>query len=345
MKAIVLDAFGDVSHLKLADVPMPQPKKGEVRIKLKASGFNPVDYKIRQGLYGGKAPVILGSDCSGVIDAVGPDTEGFSVGDEVYAMPFGPCSNGSYAEFLCLPAAFVGKKPSNLSFEHAAVVPLASLTAYRAMIASHAIKRGDTLFIAGAGGGVGIFAVQLAKHYLVKDIFTVAGSEESAHFMHDKLGLKKENILIYQGLSLKQLQEKLIAMNGGRLFDATLDFVGGEMKRLCIDLTHHSGHCSSIIPEGPEFHLPAWERGVSPCFNKSLTVHFVFVGSEGFSGPPSSWSIYSRHLNHITQLIENGTIHIPAVKSVGNLSVESVREAHRLLEEGRVKGKLVMSIS
>ncbi len=344
MKAIVLDAFGEASHFKLADVPVPQPKKGEVRIKLKASGFNPVDYKIRQGWYGGNTPAILGSDCSGVIDAVGHEAQGFSVGDEVYAMPFGPCSNGSYAEFLCLPASFVAKKPSNLSFEQAAAVPLASLTAYRAMVSSHAIKRGDSLFIAGAGGGVGSFAVQLAKHYLVKDIFTVAGSEESARFLHEKLGLKKENILIYKGLSLKELEEKLIAMNGGRLFDATMDFVGGDMKRLCLNLTHHSGHCSSVIAERHEFNVPAWEAGVSPCFNKSLSVHFVFVGSEGFSGPPDSWSIYSRHLNHITQLIESGAIHIPAIKTVGHLSVEAVREAHRLLEEGRIKGKLIMSI-
>jgi NADPH:quinone reductase len=344
MKAIVLDAFGDVSHFKLADVPVPQPKKGEVRIKLKASGFNPVDFKIRMGWYGGTPPLILGGDCSGVIDALGPDTQGFSVGDEVYAMPFGPCSNGSYAEFLCIPVSMVAKKPSNLSFEQAAAVPIAAMTAYRAMISSHAIKRGDTLFIAGAGGGVGSFGVQLAKHHLVKDIFTVAGSEESAKHMHSELGLKKEHILIYKGLSLQQLEEKLIAMNGGKRFDATMDFVGGDMKRLCLNLTRHSGHCSSVLPEHHDFNLQAWEGGVSPCFNKSLSVHFVLVVAEAISGPPSSWAIYSHHLAHLSQLIESGAIHVPTVKTVGSLSVETVREAHRLLEEGRVKGKLAMRI-
>ncbi len=344
MKAIVLDAFGDASHFRLADVPQPQPKKGEVRIKVEASGFNPVDCKIRQGGYGGNAPVILGADCSGVIDALGKEAQGFSVGDEVYAMPFGPSSNGSYAEFLCLPVSVVAKKPSNLSFEQAAAVPLAAMTAYRAMLSSHAIKRGDTLFIAGAGGGVGSFGVQFAKHHLVKDIFTVAGSEESAKFMHCELGLKKEHILIYKGLSLQQLEEKLMAMNGGNRFDATMDFIGKDMKRLCINLTHYSGHCSSVLPESHDFNLPAWERGVSPCFKKNLSVHFVFVGAEAFSGPPASWAIYSHHLTHISQLIESGAIRLPPVKTIGAMSVETVREAHRLMEEGRVKGKLVMRI-
>src|SRR4029077_18378059 len=98
MKAVVLEAFGDVSHLKLKDIEVPQPKKGEVRVKIKAVGFNPVDFKIRQGLYGGDTPLILGTDCSGIIDAIGPEVAGIAMGDEVFAMPFGQCSNGSYAE-------------------------------------------------------------------------------------------------------------------------------------------------------------------------------------------------------------------------------------------------------
>lgn len=177
MKAVVLEAFGDTKNLQLKDVETPQPNPGEVRIRIKASGFNPVDYKIRQGHLSGTVPLILGSDCSGVIDAIGKDVDGFSIGDEVYAMPFGQCSNGSYAQFLCIPVEFVALKPRNITFEQAAAIPLVAMTAYRAMIASGALKAGNSIFIAGAGGGVGTVAVALAKIAGVGSICTVAGSE------------------------------------------------------------------------------------------------------------------------------------------------------------------------
>lgn len=344
MKAIVLEAYGDVSHFKLKQVEIPQPKNGEVRVRLKTAGFNPVDYKTRKGAYGGEAPVILGVDCSGVVDAVGPEAKGFSVGDEVIAFPFGQCSNGSYAEFLCLPVEFVTKKPKNISFEQAASIPVVALTAYRAMIAPAALKKGDTIFIAGAGGGVGSFAVQVANYAQVKTIYTVAGSEESSQFLQKQLGIKKEHILLYRNLTVDQMEEKLIAMNGGRLFDSTFDFVGGEMKRLCLKLTGHSGHFATPVLESKAFEFPVWERGASLCFNRNMSLHFVFVGSESFSGPQASWSIYARQLHSICQWIENGSIKVPPVKTLGHLSVETVKEAHRLLEEGKVKGKLVMTI-
>ncbi|MBS0604129.1 MAG: NADP-dependent oxidoreductase [Verrucomicrobia bacterium] len=345
MKAVVLESFGDAKHLKLKEVETPQPKKGEVRIRIKSSGFNPVDYKIREGHYGGQVPVILGSDCSGIVDALGPDAKGLNIGDEVYAMPFGQCSNGSYAEYLCLPVEFVAKKPNNITLEQASAIPLVAMTAYRAMIASRALKKGDSIFIAGAGGGVGSLAVEMARFSEVKEMFTVAGSEESKQYLHQVMGFRKENILLYKGLTCDQMQEKLAQMNSGRLFDAAFDFVGREMKRLCLKVTGHSGHFASITPESDIFDFPVWERGASMAFGRNMSLHFVFVGSEAFSGPQSSWSVYARQLGHISTLIENGVLRPPSIKIVGNLSAETVAEAHRLLEEGKVKGKLVMNIS
>ena len=322
MKAIVLEAFGDVSQLKEKQLEKPQPKKGEVRIRLKAAGFNPVDFKIRKGMYGGQTPVVLGADCSGVIDAVGEGADRFAVGDEVYAMAFGQASNGSYAEYLCLPIEFAAKKPKNLTFEQAAAVPLASLTAYRAVIAPSAIKKGDEIFVAGAGGGVGSIAVEMARFAGAKTIFTVAGSDSSSEFLQKEMKLKKEHILIYKGLSLEQMQQKLTEMHGGRLFNACIDFVGGEMKRLCLNLTGHQGHFSSIVPEDPSFQFPVWARGESLCFNRNLSLHFVFVGAESFSGPKESWSIYSQQLKHITELLENGSLQPPPIHVVGGLKLK-----------------------
>ncbi|MGC1879458.1 MAG: NADP-dependent oxidoreductase [Rhabdochlamydiaceae bacterium] len=344
MRAIVLEAFGAADHFKMKQVELPQPKKGEVRIRVKAVGFNPVDCKARQGMFGGKPPLILGVDWSGVIDAVGEDGKGFAVGDEVYGMALGQSSNGSYAESLCLPIEFVAKKPKKLNFEQAAAVPIVALTAYRAMIASLALKKGDTIFIAGAGGGVGSMAIEMAKFAGVKTIFSVAGSEASIDFLTEQLGLKKENILLYRNLTGEQMEQKLTAMNGNRLFDATFDFVGGEMKRLCLKLTGYSAHFASIVPENQPFDFPVWERGKSLCFNRNLSLHFIFTSAESHSATTDLWSIYSRHLNQITTLFENGNLRPPPVKNLGQLSVETVIEAHRLLEEGKVKGKLIMQV-
>ncbi len=344
MKAVILEAFGDTSNLKFKQIDTPQPRKGEVRIRIKAAGFNPVDYKIREGLYGGQVPMILGADCSGVIDAIDPETKGFAVGDEVIGFAFGQSSNGSYAEFVCLPAEFIIKKPGQLSFAQAAAIPVVGLTAYRALIASRALKKGDTIFIAGAGGGVGSVAVPLAWQAQVKAIYTVAGSEASAQFLQREMKIKREHILLYSGLSTEELESRLIEMNGGRLFDTTFDFVGQAMKRLCLKLTSHSGHFATTVPENEPFDFPVWERGVSLCITRNMSLHFVFIGAEAFSGLRDTWKVYARQLQHFCQLLENDSIQMPPVKIVGTLSVDTVKEAHRLLEEGKVKGKLVMTI-
>jgi NADPH:quinone reductase-like Zn-dependent oxidoreductase len=346
MQAVLLNAIGDENQFVLGELPVPQPQSGQVRIKIKVAAFNPVDVKIRKGMYGGGAmPMVLGADCSGIIDGLGEGVSQFAIGDEVYAMSFGPCSNGSYAQYLCIPAAFVGKKPKKLTFEQAASLPLVSMTAYRAMVASGALNKKGSIFIAGAGGGVGSIAVQLAQHFHGGPIFTVAGSEESKEAIVRNQKIPGNQVQLYKGLSTQQLKEKMIALNGNELFAATFDFVGKEMKTLCLELTGHSGHFSSITPEEPGFEFPVWIRGESQCFGRNMNLHFVFVGAEAFSGPAKSWSIYHKHLSHITELVETNAISAPQVNVVGPLNVQSVQEAHRLLETNRVKGKLAMSVS
>lgn len=345
MKAVVLEAIGDVSHFKLKDVPVPAPKKNEVRIHIVASAFNPVDYKIRKGRFGDNTPVILGADCSGVIDAVGENVEDFAVGDEIYAMPFGQCSNGSYAEYLCIPAVFVAKKPKNISLEMASAIPLVAMTAYRAIVAFGAVKKSDSLFIAGAGGGVGSFAVQLAQYLGVTKIFTVAGSEESKRYLHEKMGLKNAHILLYPHLSAEEIVQKVTLMNEGHLFDVALDCVGQMMKGVCLNLARHSGHFITVVPEEKPVNLPVWEAGESLAFAKNLSLHFVFVGSESFSADVHLWRLYKQHLEHITELFESEVLTLPSIEVTGSLSVETVVKSHHLLEAGKTKGKLIMKVN
>ena len=248
MNAVVLVETGGIEQFQLQRVSKPEPKNGEVRIRVKAAGFNPVDYKMRRGDYGRVTSVILGADCSGFVDATGPGVAGFSIGDEVYALAFGQGSNGSYAQYLCLPHQFVEKKPKNLSFQEAASIPLSCMTAYRAISALRFSTPHQSIFIAGASGGVGSYAIQLIQHYQWADIFVIAGGGGSVELLTQKLGLRQENIVLYDHLSIEEIKEKLIHLNSGNLFSATFDFVGGDITNLCLQLTKHSGYIVSLVP-------------------------------------------------------------------------------------------------
>ena len=218
------------------------------------------------------------------------------------------------------------------------------MTAYRAINAVSSINKGDKVFIAGAGGGVGSFAVQLARLAGAVSILTIAANEKSALALQNELGFKNEEILFYAGKTTEELKENLQKLNYDKLFNTTLDFVGKETKKLCLLLTDVSGHFVTILPESHEFNFPVWGGRESICFNRNLSLHFVYVGSEAASGDSSKFGIYKQHLQAITDLIEKGSLKVPNIHILGDLSVETVREAHRLLEEGHVKGKLVMRI-
>ncbi len=344
VNVISLRSFGGTDHFHLEETPIPIPQRGEIRIRIKAVAFNPIDFKIRKGEYGGHLPIILGSDCSGVIDAVGLGVQHFSVGDEVYAMSFGQCSNGSYAQYICLPYQFAAIKPKSFSFEVAACIPLASLTAYRATIGLQTFRGKGAIFIAGAAGGVGCMAVQLSRHFHGGPIYTVARNEETVKFLVEKLNIEKRNIVIYQDMKIEHVKEKLIDLNKGDLFSGVLDFVGKEMKELCISLADYSGEVVSIVPEEQDIKLPVWAKG-STYFQRCLSLRCIFVGSESFSGKAEKWEVYQTQLAHLNRLFETETIGIPYYRNLGPFCLETVQKAHHLLESGQVRGKLTMEVA
>jgi len=341
MRVIRFKKFGDASGFSMQTIDTPEPKEGEVRIRISASGFNPIDWKIREGQFGGSPNQILGFDCSGVIDAIGPNETRFKVGDEVYALAM-KSSNGTYAEYSCIPTQLVAKKPKNVSFEEAAAIPLAAMTAYRAIIDSSAFKKNDTAFVCGIGGGVGLFAVQFLRNVGVKEIYTIAKDQKSKDFLVKELGLSEDHILLYEGLSHDALKEKLLSMNGDRFFDSTLDLVGGSVKKLCLELTGYSGHFSSTLSE-EDFSFPIWQANSIPR-SRNMSIHQVLIMAELADTTKKSWTIYQKHLELITQMIEDDALRLTKLQTVGPFSVETVQKAHQLLESKRVKGKLVMTI-
>lgn len=334
MKAIVIDQFGGPEVLVERDIPLPLPSRDQVRVKIKAIGFNPYDCKMRSGVYGGALPQISGADFSGVIDAVGNPGHEFSVGDRVFGITM-----GTYAESICVSTQLIAKIPKNLSFEEAAVIPVVYLTAFQAMIGKGILQQDRPFFIAGGSGGVGNAAIALAKAYKAGPIFTMSGNPQSRAYLTDELHIPGHQILDYKGLSGEEMARKLIEMNGNQRFYFALDLVGGKTKELCFALVDYYGHVASILPEEKEISIGC----ESIIWNKSLSLHMI-LSFAAFIGDPQKLIVYKSQLNHLAKLFENRDLSPPQFKNIGPLSAKTAQEAHRLLE-GHSLGKMVMSVS
>jgi NADPH:quinone reductase-like Zn-dependent oxidoreductase len=351
VRAIGLTAFGSTEHFRLVEAERPEPQPGEVRIRIHAAAFNPTDYQKRQGSgnagSAGQAitpPLILGIDAAGVVDAIGPEVTAFAVGDEVYTVLLGGSkTGGAYAEYVCRQVEFVAHKPRSLSYAQAAALVTVGLTAYQC-IEQAQLRPGEPLFVAGGSGGVGSMLIQLARHAGVGPIFSTAGGERSARYLSDTFGIPRERILLYAGLSREQLARRLRELNDGRWFRVAIDCVGGAMTGLCCDIVDFEGHVISIVQGPRDDAHPPEEDDENRLFNRSAAFHFVMTSARGHYGGPETWSIYGDQLRALADLIESGAIQPPPVIEVGGLSVETVRQAHALLETGHTQGKLVMVV-
>ena len=180
MKAIVIHAQGGPEVLKYEDVPRPQPKEDEILIRVMAAGVNPVDVGIREGRFAhyseGQFPHILGMDVAGVVEQTGSKVTKFKKGDTVYAYPSFE-EQGGYAEFAVTKENHAALKPKSIDFEHAASVPLAATTAWQALDKA-GLRSGQTVLIHGGSGGVGTFAVQIAKARSAKVIATASSANQ-----------------------------------------------------------------------------------------------------------------------------------------------------------------------
>lgn len=350
MQVVEITEFGSVDKLKGAERMAPSPGAGEVRIRLKATAVNPVDYKLRQGLFGGELPMVLGHDLSGVVDGVGPVPSGrgyhggdFRVGDEVYCYAGGVKSNGTYAQWVCVPSSFVAYKPDNLSFAEAAAVPLVGLTAYEAVVTKARIQPGDTVLITGATGGVGSMAVQLCRHFGATKVLATAGSQKSVDHLTRVLGIPAEDVIRHPGRSLEELEAEVREKNGGRAVRAAFDFVGHRMKHLCLRAIDFGGSVVSIVEEASNFEHDIFNGRNSPLFNKSASLHFEFLGARALFGKTTDWPIYSEELETLAGLFMDGKLRPPAITHLGAFSEATIRDAHTRLEAGDVQGKLVVT--
>lgn len=231
MRAITQENVGGPEVLTLVDRPAPQPKAGEVVVRVKAAGINPVDAAVRGGFYPllGEPPFVLGWDISGTVEAVGPEANGFAVGDEVFGMPRFPAEAGAYAELAAAPASELAHKPEGLDHRSAGALPLAGLTAWQGLVSKGAIKAGDRVLIQAAAGGVGHLAVQIAKAlgaYVVAtaspgkiDFVRSLGADEVIDYTADDFVAKTGKVdLVFEALGGNHPEESLRTLkDGGRL--------------------------------------------------------------------------------------------------------------------------------
>jgi NADPH:quinone reductase-like Zn-dependent oxidoreductase len=231
MKAAIIDEFGDADVLKITEINKPEINGDQVLIKVKSAGINPVDTKVRAGTSGIskkiKLPAILGWDVSGIIQIVGKNVQSFKSGDEVFGCIGFPGLGKTYAEFTVADPQLLAKKPYNISFEEAAAVPLAGLTAYQAINEELKVSSGQKVLIQAAAGGVGHLAVQFAKINGALVIGTA--SEKNEKF------LKSIGVDQFIDYKKEKFEERIQDV------DAALDAMGGEILYRTISCVKRGG--------------------------------------------------------------------------------------------------------
>lgn len=316
MRAITQDSLGGPEVLKLSEVPRPEPIQTEVLVKVHAAGVNPVDWKTREGngMAGvlGEPPFVLGWDVSGVVAEVGFGVHTLKVGDEVYGMPWFPRQAGAYAEYVTAPSRQFALKPTTIDHDHAAAVPLAALTAWQSLVDAAHVEAGQRVLIHAAGGGVGHFAVQIAKH-LGAHVIGTAGAAK-----HDWLrSLGADELVDYTKVRFEDVVSDV---------DVVIDLVGdGHDSTSTRSLkTLRPGGIIVPIPSGgsPELLDTARDQG--------LRATAFLVEPDG----PA--------LARIADLIDAGAVRVE-VEEV--LPLDKAAEAHRRGQQGRTRGKLVLHVA
>ena len=333
MKAFVLERYGKQRALRSAEVPTPDLRDDEVLVEVHAAGVNLLDSKIRNGefklILPYRLPFILGHDVAGVVAKVGPRVRQFKPGDEVYARP-DDFRIGTFAQFIAVKEASLALKPKGLTMEEAASLPLVALTAWQALIAKANLQKGQKVFIQAGSGGVGTFAIQLAKHLGA----TVATTTSTTNVELVK-SLGADVVIDYKTQDFEDVL---------RDYDVVLNSQDGKTLEKSLRVLKSGGKLISISgPPDPEF----GKEIAAPGFVK-LVMRLLSSGirrkarSRGVSFAFLFMKANGNQLREVARLIESGVIR-PVIDRV--FPFESTNEALAYVEAGRAKGKVVVKVS
>ncbi|MFI6769393.1 NADP-dependent oxidoreductase [Streptomyces sp. NPDC050355] len=312
MRAVSQDTPGSPDVLKVVEMPRPRPGRGEILIRVHAAGVNPADWKTRErGVFanGAKPPFTLGFDVSGVVAETGDGVTLFQPGDEVFGMPRFPHPAGAYAEYVTAPARHFAPRPKGLSHLQAGALPLASLTAWQALVDTAHVQPGRRVLIHAAAGGVGHLAVQIAK---TRGAHVIGTASAAKHQLLRSLGA--DELVDYR---TEDFAETI------RDVDVVLDSLGGENWVRSLRTLRPGGTLISILPLDDAFPYQKAE---------AAGVRAVFMLVE----PDQAG------LRAISSLVEDGRLRVIADAV---FPLEEAAAAHALGETGRTTGKIVLSVT
>jgi NADPH:quinone reductase-like Zn-dependent oxidoreductase len=342
MKAVVITEHGELDKVKLADIAQPRPGEGEVLVQVKSAALNHLDIWVRKGRRGVtlQMPHILGSDGAGVVSEVGTGVEGIAVGDEVLVNPGLSCGKcefcgrgeqsecvsfsivgmgrqGTFAEYTVVPAGNVYRKPAHLSFDEAAALPLAYVTAWRMLMTRAELKPGQTLLIHGVGGGVALAALQLAK--LAGAVVIATSSSDEKLKLAEQLGA--DHRINYK---TSDVASAVRDITGGRGVDVVLETVGAATWPIDFACVRRGGKIVICgVTGGPQA-----ETNLQALYWNHVTIMGSTMGSnDDFRGMLSGVSAAKLK---------------PVIDSV--FPFDRFREAISRMEQGAQFGKIVLKI-
>ncbi|MFC0525038.1 NADP-dependent oxidoreductase [Pontibacillus salicampi] len=310
MKAIVIEQYGGKEQLVEKELETPAIKEDQVLVEMHATSINPIDWKVREGymkdMLDWDFPIILGWDAAGVIAKVGSQVTNFQVGDRVFTRP-ATTPNGTYAEYVAVESHLVAHLPENVTFQEGAAAPLAGLTAWQCLFETAHVKQGDKVLIHAGSGGVGNYAIQLAK---------AAGAfvATTASWKNKELveGLGADRFINYKEENFEEVLSD---------YDMVLDALGGAVQEKSFQVLKPGGHLVSITQQ------PSEELATK--YNVEATA--IFLNPKG------------EQLSQMADLMENGKVR-SVVGHTFPFSQEGLREAHDLSETHHAKGKIVIEM-
>jgi NADPH:quinone reductase-like Zn-dependent oxidoreductase len=309
MKAVRVHEYGGPEVLKYENAPRPRPVAGEVLVRIHAAGVNPVDWKVRAGqlkdVIAYPMPMIPGWDVSGVVEATGPNVIRLKKGDEVYGQP-DVVRNGAYAEFAVVPESELALKPTSIDHVHAASVPTAALTAWQGLFDVGGLRTGQTVLIHGAAGGIGSFAVQLAKWKGARIIATASG--------------RNQEFLLNLGAKKAIDYEKTRFEDVVRDVDVVFDTIGGDTLKRSFGVLKKGGILVSTVE------TPSAEE----------------AAAHGVRAAMVSMQVDPDQLAEIAKLVDSGMLR-PIVEAV--FPLKEARHAQELSQTGHARGKIVLKVA
>ncbi len=328
---MVIDQYGK-APMRLAEVPTPEINEYEVLAEIHAASINPIDFKIRDGkvklLIQYKMPLILGNDFSGVVVKVGEKVTRFKVGDEIYARPR-KSKIGTFAEYISIHEDDIALKPKNLSFEEAASIPLVGLTSYQALHDIMQLQKGQKILIHAGSGGVGTFAIQLAK--VMGATVATTASEAGANLV---TSLGADKVINYKKESFEAILKN---------YDAVFDTLGGKTLEKSFEIIKNGGKIVSVSGWPNARFAKEYGSGFYKTLLFSVASHKLTSLEKKYHAQYSFLFMKpsGEQLRIIADLIEAGKIK-PVIDRT--FSFEDAQKAMEYAESGRAKGKIIVKM-